>query len=558
MTERHPPRLPAARRGPQWPLLIVLSAGIVAIAALWFALTDPLGDSGGDEPQRYVEAVVGAPARINPLFAHLNDADRDLSTLIFSGLTRLGPTGEILPDLAQSWEVSEDGRTYTFNLRPGVRWHTGESFTAEDVLFTLRLLADPEVPADPTLSQLWRQVECEGPDPLTVVCRLPSPFSPFLAYTTVGILPRHALEGTEPAELFDSPFNQAPVGTGPYRLVQMDQTRAILTANEGYYLGPPQIDEVELRFYPDFATAAAALSRGEVQGLLLSPAAGPSEFDLLASTEGLRAYTATGTAATILYLNNERPPFDDRRVRQAVARAVDMDAIIGRLLPGRAIRGTSPIVPGTWAANPDLPPHERDLGQARRLLTEAGWQRAEEGPRIKDGVLLTITLMTDEDPLRGAIAEEIAGQLQEVGFQVTVVRQSATKLIQDFLIPRQYQAAIFGWEPDPDPDPYPAWHSSQVSEGGRNIAGYISDEADRVLEEARRTVDLDKRQALYYTFQQIFYEDVPSLPLYYPVYTYFVREEVEGIQMGTLFHTGSRFANIHEWSIGDRAEILGP
>lgn len=559
MSQRPPPRLPAGgRRGSQWPLLLVLTAGTIILAAAWFTLAGPLDDGGEEEPSRYVEAIVGSPARINPLFAPLNDPDRDLASLIFSGLTRLGPTGEILPDLAQSWEVSEDGLTYTFHLRPDVLWHTGSPFTAADVLFTFDLLAEPDLAADPTLSDLWRQVSCQSLDDLTVQCQLPSPYAPFLSFTTIGILPKHVLEGTDPSQLSDSPFNQAPVGTGPYRLAQIDQTRAILVANDNYYLGRPRIDEIEFRFYPDYSTAAAALSRGEVQGLLLGPAASQSDFDLLTSTSGLRAYTTNPTAYTVLYLNNERPPFDDKLVRRAVAYAVDIDAIIGNLLEGRAVRAISPIVPGTWAANPDLEPYPYDPGEARRLLAEAGWEEGENGLRIKDGTELRVTLMTDEDPLRGALADEIARQLEDVGFQVAVVRQGASQLVQDFLLPRQYQAAIFGWDPGPDPDPYPAWHSSQVADQGRNIAAYISDEADRVLEEARKTTDLDKRQALYFTFQQIFYEDVPSLLLYYPLYTYFVSEQVEGIQLGTLFNSGSRFANVHQWTLRDSGKLLGP
>lgn len=558
MSLRRQRRLSAPGHRAQWPLLIALILGIVAIIALWFTLASPLDTREGQETQRYVEAIVGTPSRVNPLFAHLNDADRDLTSLIFSGLTRLGPAGEILPDLAESWEISEDGRTYTFHLRPGVVWHTGAPFTAEDVVFTFQTLANPDVPTDPSLRSLWSQVSCQAPDDLTVQCQLPNPYAPFLAFTTVGILPRHVLEAVEPSQLFESPFNQAPVGTGPFRIVYLDQAKALLKANERFYLGRPEIDEIEFRFYPDPPTAAAALSRREVQGLLLGPAADRNDYQLLSSDSRLRAYTATRTAYTILYLNNGRPPFDSRKVRQAVARAIDFEAIIGNLLEGHGVRALSPIVPGTWAYNPDLKPPSRDLDEARRLLDEAGWKEGENGLRSKEGTELQVSLLTDEDPLRGAIAEEIARQMEEVGFQVTVVRQGASDLVQDFLLPRQYQAAIFGWDPGPDPDPYPAWHSSQIGDDGRNLAGYISEDADRVLEESRKTTDIDKRQALYYTFQQIFSEDLPSVLLYYPVYTYFVSQEVENIQMGILFHSGSRFFNVWEWSIKETGDLAAP
>ncbi len=541
----------------QWPLLTVLFLGVIAIATLGFILANPLGSSPEEQrEQRYVEAIVGSPARVNPLFAPLNDTDADLASLVFSGLTRLGPEGQVLPDLAQSWEISEDGLNYTFKLRRDVNWHTGVAFTAEDALFTYELLADPDLPSDQDLGKFWRQVSCSAPDDFTLICELSAPFAPFLAFTNIGLLPKHILEGTSAATIHDSPFNQAPAGTGPFRLAQLDQAKAILRANPTYYGERPAIDEIEFRFFPNPSTAAAALSRGEVQGLLLGPSASQEDFDLLTSTEGLRAYTTNRTRILMLFLNNSQPPFDDKALRQALALSVNVDDLISDLLGGRAVRADSPIVPGTWAYNPQLEPRPQDLKAARELLEEAGWEMTDDGVRQKDGKELRISLMTDQDPLRIAIAQEVANQLAEVGIQIAVTPQDAD-LRREFLAPRQYQAAIFGWDPGPDPDPYLVWHSSQIeSPDNGNIAGYQNEDADRVIEEARQTTDLDKRQALYYTFQQMFFEDVPSVLLYYPAFTYFVAEEVQNIELGTLFQTSSRFASATQWSTGESPELL--
>ncbi|MBF8286225.1 MAG: putative transporter substrate binding protein [Dehalococcoidia bacterium] len=552
MSHRRVPR-------PQWPLLVALFLGVISIAALWFILANPLDSSPDkDSEQRYVEAIVGSAARVNPLFAPLNDTDADLASLVFSGLTRLGPDGEVLPDLAESWDISDDGLSYTFHLKRDVTWHTGAAFTAEDAAFTYALLADPELPGDPALGQLWRQVSCSAAEEFTLLCQLPQPFAPFISYTTVGILPKHILESATGATIADSAFNQAPAGTGPYRLAQLDQTKAILRANPTYYGTKPAIDEIEVRFYPDPSTAAAALSRGDVQGLLMGPGVSQDDFDLLTSTPGLRAYTANRTAYTVLFLNNGQTPFDDKALRQAVALSINVDDIISNLLGGRAVRADSPIVPGTWAYNPQIEPRPHDTDQAKKLLDEAGWKTAEGGAiRQKEGNELRITLMTDQDPLRIAIAQEIANQLAKVGIQVVVAPQGSADLVGEFLVPHQYQAAIFGWDPGPDPDPYPAWHSSQVGPDGRNLAAYQNPDTDRMVEEARQTTDLDKRQALYYTFQQKFFEDVPSVLIYYPVFTYFVAEEVQNVTLGTLFQTSSRFADITQWTIGETPQLIG-
>ena len=542
---------------PQWPFLTVLFLGVIAIATLGFILANPLSSSPEEQrEQRYVEAIVGSPDRVNPLFAPLNETDADLASLVFSGLTRLGPEGRVLPDLAESWVISEDGLAYTFKLRRDVIWHTGAAFTAEDALFTYELLADPDLPSDPRLGQLWRQVSCNAPDEFTLLCELSEPFAPFLSFTSIGLLPKHVLEGMTAVEIFDSPFNQKPVGTGPFRLPTLNEAEAILRANPTYYDERPAIDEIEIRFFPNPSTAAAALSRGEVQGVLLGPSASQEDFDLLTSTEGLRAYTSNRTRILMLFLNNSQPPFDDKALREAVALSVNVDDVISELLGGRAVRADSPIVPGTWAYNPLLEPRPHDLDTARELLEEAGWETTDDGVRQKDGKELRVSLMTDQDPLRIAIAEMVANQLAEVGIQVAVTPQDSD-LRREFLAPRQYQAAIFGWDPGPDPDPYPVWHSSQVEPpNSGNIAGYQNEDTDRLIEEARLTTDLDKRQTLYYTFQQMFFEDVPSVLLYYPAFTYFVAEEVQNIELGTLFLTSSRFANATQWSTGESPELL--
>jgi peptide/nickel transport system substrate-binding protein len=554
-----PAPAPTSRHVPGWPFLAAILGGIAIVALASFALAGPLTGSGDPEPDRFVEAVIGSPSRVNPLFAHLNDVDRDLTALIFSGLTHLGPNGEVRPDLAQSWDIDSQGTTFTFHLRPDVTWPTGVPFSSADVIFTYSLLANPDVPNDPDVAPLWRQISCSAPDDLTVRCRLPEPFSPFLSFTTIGILPLHILENADPTTLLDNQFNQKPVGTGPYRLAQIDPVRAILTANPSYHLGPPIIDQIDLRFFPDSATAAAAMVQGDVDAVLLGPAASQPDFDAVASTYATKAYSANQTAYTLMYMNNAAPPLNNPDIRRAIALAVDSDSLIGDLLGGRAARAVSPIVPGTWAFNPDLEPYVHDPDNARQVLDDAGWRLPPDADvRQSDGVELRLALMTDQDPLRGALADEIARQLNEIGIGTTVVRQDSDELVTDFLIPRQYQAAIFGWNTGPDPDPYPAWHSSQITQSGRNLAAYLNEDADKLLEEARRVHDIDRRTAFYYDFQIIFHQDIPSLLLFYPVYTYFVSDDIDGIVLGTLFETGSRVAGIHEWSLKDSADILRP
>jgi peptide/nickel transport system substrate-binding protein len=550
-------RLDPSGHGRGWPLLAMLVAGVVLIAGILFVFADPLGGSSDDSPVRYTEAIVGSPTRINPLFVHMSDVDRDISSLVFSGLTRLDKEGRPVGDLAEDWEVAEDGLSVTFNLRSGVTWHNGEPFTAQDVAFTYGLLANPALQGDPEQATLWQSVVCTAPDDQTVACQLPEPYSPFLAYASVGILPRHILESATPESLLEDPFNEAPVGTGPYRLAVLDAASALLTANGRHHLDTPDIDEIALRFYPDSATAAAGILRGEAEGLLVDLTINPEDLDSLQSVDGLAQHPASRGAYTMLYLNNTAPVVNDPDVRRAIARAIDTDSIISALLDGRAGRTDTPILPGTWPFEPGFDGYSHDIGEARQMLEEAGWLLAEgSSVREKEGTELRIVLVTDEDPLRAAIGDLIAQQLADAGILASVVRKPSTELVRDLLLPRQYQAAIFGWDPGLDPDPYPAWHSSQALEGGRNLAGYTSDAADEVIEEGRREFDYDERKEAYIRFQQLFLEDIPSIPLFAPQSTYLMSEDVQNVDIGVLFTTASRFRNITEWAV-ERSSVVG-
>ena len=543
-------------RRSRWPLLAGLVLAIVGLSALWYATREGSGPQGPAHGGRYVEAVVGSPLRVNPLYTAFNDVDKDLATLVFSGLTKLGPDGTVSPDLAESWEVSPDARVYTFHLRQGVTWHDGTAFTADDVIFTWSVLSDPDFKGEPSLGQFWQQVGCSKQDSFTVVCELPEPFAPFLAYTTVGILPRHRLEGLSAEGLFIAPFNEQPIGTGPFILRSLNSQTALLESNPLYHWSEPVIAEIELRFFSDYGSAASAIQDEQVQGLLLSPEADPDILEQLEQDKRLQRLASLRNSYTLLYLNNRMPPLDDESVRQALLYALDREAIVADRLGGRAQLADNPIVPGTWAYSGDIQSHLYDLERARSLLAENDWRINSRGVLQKGGMELHLDVLTDDDPERVTIGLEIADQLRAVGVDASLQSQAGSDLVHNFLLPRRFQAVIYGWDQGYDPDPYPAWHSSQVQERGFNLAGYADQSVDRILSEARQTSNVEERKALYREFQQIFAEKVPSILLFYPVYNYFVAKEVRGISLGVLFEPASRFTNVHQWYI--KGNGIGP
>ncbi len=542
----------------RWPVLSGLVLAILALAAFWYGHNAVSGPRSATHGGRYVEAVVGLPSIVNPLYAAFNDVDKDLTSLIYSGLTRLGPDGTVLPDLAVGWTVGADAKSYTFRLRSGVTWHDGAPFGADDVIFTCEALRDPDFKGEPSLGLFWQQVTCTKLDDLTVRFELPQPLAPFPAYATIGILPKHKLEGMTAEGLFLSPFNEQPIGTGPFALTYMDTQRAVLRSNPAYPGGEPFIAELELRFFPDYVTATAALEERGVQGLLMGPEAPPAEQAALEGVSDLQHLVTRRNSYTLLFLNTRGPFLDDKTVRQAILYALDRPTILSSVLDSRADLANSPIVPGTWAYSENIRTYPHDPQAARDLLEKDGWQLNDMGFLEKDGQELSLSLLTDPDAARASIGQEIVRQLGEAGIHATQQTMGGTALVREYLLPRKFQMALYGWDQGPDPDPYAAWHSSQVREQGFNLAGFSDPHLDEVLTEARQTSDQERRRALYAEFQQIFAEEVPSILLFYPLYHYYVRDDVKGIEMGVLFEPSSRFDSVQQWYIKTKRAGISP
>jgi len=535
----------------RWPLFAALVLGVAAVASIWyFALSHPRGEAVPASGGRYVEGVTRAPERINPLFASANQTDADLAALVFSGLVRLGPDGTPQPDLAERWEITGNGQSYVFHLRHGVAWQDSEPFSADDVVFTYRAIASPGFRGDPALAQLMEGVVVSARDAQTVEFRLEQAYAPFLSYLTIGILPRHLLEGLDPGQLYSAGFNARPVGTGPWVLKRVSDSGVTLASNPTYYLGPPHIATLELRVYPDEAALAAALRQREIDGALLGPGAAPSDIDFLRGDRRFALHAMTGTAFNIVYFDTRSPLFSDQAVRQALWQATDVEALAAAA--GGGVRVTDSIAPGLWAhATPPEAP-DFDPGAAASALERAGWSRGSDGIRRKGDQRLAFTLSTANDADRVALANELERQWEAVGAEVTVQPLDAAVFIEQYLLPRKFEAALALIDPGGDPDPYPFWHSSQIAEPGRNLSNYSDARIDDVLERARQTTDTHRRQELYALFAGYFIADAPAIPLFAPQWTYAQETRVQGFAESLLFTPASRFSNVQDWYVRTR------
>jgi peptide/nickel transport system substrate-binding protein len=510
-------------------------------------ITSTIPSPGGT----YVEGVLGYSEKINPILAPsmvpANPVDQDLSALVFDGLTVLDGAGQVSPSLATGWEGSEDGSEYEFFLRRDVVWHDGAPFTAADVAFTVQAIQDPTFQGDPNLSELWRNVTVEQLDNHTVRFTLEEPFPSFLQYTTIGLLPAHLLSNVASADLpsHDS-STRNPVGTGMFMVESVSPDRVVLVSNPNYWRAEPYLERIEFWFYADWEGLLEDYERGAIQGLHPPTL---QHLQALVGIPSLQLYSAQSAGYGVVYLNLGReslPFFQAKEVRQALLYAVDREALIAQVLSGQGLVAHSPILPTTWAYDAAVRQYGYDPERAIGLLDASGWMDSDgDLIRDKDGVELAFTLLTSDDATMVQMAEEIAGQWRIVGVDVTIRSVNSESAIY-FVRNRNFDSALVEIELTGDPDPYPLWHSTQA-EDGQNFAGFANPEADAVMEEARLTTDPERRLELYYRFQRIFAEEVPSLLFYHPIYTYAVDEVVRDVQLSPMLHTSDRFRNIEAW-----------
>ncbi len=532
----------------RWQVIIASLGVLLLVGGLgYLALhreTVLVPDKGGT----YVEGLAGGPGCLNPILCQYNRVDTDLASLIFNGLTDINEKGEIVPDLAQSWDISEDGLIYTFRLREDVLWQDEVPFSADDVFFTIEAIRDAEFQGPFLLANLWSHVEVAEVDAHTITFTLAEPFAPFIDYTTVGILPAHILRDVKASELAESPFNLHPVGTGPFKVEEVTPEHIILAANPLFYGRKPYLERVEFKFYPDQESVLSAYRRGEVEGISRVL---PKDFAEVTKEEKLRLYSGRVSGYGLIFLNLQLPIFQEKAVRQALLMALDRQEIIDEALSGQGLVAHSPILPNSWAYHRAIKEYDYDPEGARELLEEAGWwDEDDDGVREKEGMRLEFILLTNDEPARMRAAVLVAEQLKRVGVEAKPRVAESARLVPDFLRPRRFEALLYEWWAlPPDPDPYPMWHSTQAFDNGQNYPGFDNREADELMEEARRVTDRTVRTQIYLRFQEIFAEEVPSLLLYYPVYTYAVDEKVHDVQVGPMTDSSGRFRNIAQWYI---------
>lgn len=542
----------------RWQILIVLLA-MVAIAVLLIgqqpALQPIVPDIQPATGGVYTEALIGSPGRFNPVLDFYSPVDRDLDYLLFSGLLRFDARGLPQHDLVESMGVSQDGIVYNFSLYEDAVFHDGERLTSEDVVFTIELLRNEDLPIPEDVRDLWNEVEVEALDDTTLQFRLPEAYAPFLDYLTFGILPEHLLGDLSPEEIINAPFNLNPVGSGTYRFDRLiledgEIEGVALVRFDDYYKEPAFIEQIVFSYYPDSQSALQAYQNGEIEGISYV------DSEILPSAlkeSALNIYTGRMPELTLILMNLDHPElsfFQEADIRRALLTGLNRQRMIDNLRTGQAIIADGPIFPATWAFYEGIERIPYDPDAAVDALREAGYTIPAEGGsiRAKEGQQLAFELLYPDDAEHTALAEAVARDWQRLGVGVEIRPVPYAELVSDHLEPRIFQAALvdINLARSPDPDPYPFWHQSQTT-SGQNYAKWDDRQASEYLEQARVTLDVGERARLYRNFQVRFVDEMPALPLFYPVFTYAVDERVQGVTMGPLYDTSDRFATITEW-----------
>jgi peptide/nickel transport system substrate-binding protein len=542
----------------RWQLVIIFLTGLVVGVLLLGEQPTPQQITSTPEPEKggaYTEALIGSMERLNPLLDYTNPADRDINRLLYSRLISFDARGLPQPDLAEAWGVSKDGTVYHVSLQTGARWHDGQPLTADDVAFTIDLFKQGGslIPAD--IQAFWKDVDVQALDALNLEFKLPEAYAPFLDYLSFNILPKHIFANQSPDDIANDTKNLTPVGSGPYKFDQLivedgKIAGVALSAFDGYYGQKPFIQQFIFRYYPDSASAYLAYQDGTVQGISQVPA---DILPMVLADPGLSVYSARLPELSIILFNHNDPQatfLKDPNVRRALMFGLNRQAIVDHVLNGQAVTADSPIFPGTWAFYEGNESFQFDPAKAKALLQTAGFAPVSSAdPTMKKGdTALSFELIYPDDSVSKAVALSIQSDWNAIGVKIHLTAMPYQQLMSDHLDQRSYQAALvkMNFSDSPDPDPYPFWDQAQAT-GGQNYTQWDNRMASEYLEQARTVNDLDERIKLYRNFQVLFSQDMPAIPLFFPIYTYAVDHQVQGIKIGPLYDASDRFNYVEDW-----------
>lgn len=517
-------------------LIIGVIGGIIGLSNL-FTIEKP--SFGGT----YHEGILGTPRFINPILA-FSESDHDLTKLVYNGLVRLDAQGNIIADLASEWTISEDGKIYTFFLKPNLVFHDKKPVTAYDVVFTIEAIQNPLTKSP--LRIAWTGITVSAPDAKTVVFELPRAYSGFLNQATVGIIPMHLWKNYKTYEEWQvSPLNIEPIGSGPFKITSITRSKNgtprvfYLKRFKKFGLGKPFIKKIKLSIFPNNQELIDAFKSKKIDGFISTSII----FDQLKNIK--TAVTVTESAPKIfsIFINGEKNNIlRDTNILQAMKLIAPKQEIIDSVFHGYADPLSGPL---PFFIDQSAGEDKKIL--AEQILERAGWKKnPETGIREKGTQKLDFNLATANSPELRKSADIIQKAFFDIGIQITVQSFEIGTLQESVIRKREFELLLFGQVIKHDTDIFAFWHSSQRNDPGLNITNYFNVRTDSLLDQTLAQNDRDTRMGLY---EQISRElaQGPVIFLYSPKTVFYTRNHVLGTSLPPLGQYADRFTMIYQW-----------
>lgn len=530
----------------------------------------------------YYEGVLGYPRNINPLYDLNRDVDHDLSRLIYSSLYKYDESGQLVGDLAQDI-ATDDNKSFIITIRNDVRWHSGDTLTVDDIVFTFRLITNSDY--NSPLRKNFSEVELEKVSDNQIKFTLSSAYAAFPHLLTFGIIPQSMWENVFPDSAPLTELNLQAIGSGPYKFESLlkskqgDIKEYRLVVNDDYYGAKPYIRNIVFKFYQEPGELIEALNSGDVLGISYLPL---EQRKLLLTQNSLNFNSLNSSQEDLIFFNQENNKnLSDLKVRQALALAIDKQGIVRDIFDNfyKVINGPLPI--SSFAYTDEVTKYDFNQDAANAKLDEAGWSKIEindenlgsDLPEIKaikayasstaenvygtwrfkkdskDVVtILSIKLSFVDSNKYLQVSQKIKESWEAIGVK-TILASATNAEIPNLVSSRSFEALIFGEILGGDPDIFVFWHSSQVGGKGLNISAYKNSEVDKLLEEARVAVDKSLRIEKYHQVQKIIAEELPVIFLYEKNYIYIQNKKLKGFKSTAVISASDRLAGITNWFV---------
>jgi peptide/nickel transport system substrate-binding protein len=496
-----------------------------------------------------IEGLVGAPRFINPLLATA-DTDRDLVSLIYSGLMKETIDGDVVTDLAKSYTISKDQTEYTFTLKDGLYFQDGTKLTTEDILFTINKAQDPNLKSPKRPS--FYDVEVKKISDSEIKFTLSKPYGAFLENLTLGILPKHIWENMDNNQFTLSPYNLEPIGSGPYKIAKADTVKKGLTFSSIYYDLVPfkkyasekaKIAKLTFKFYQTEDAIVTAYNGGDIESLSISV---EKIKDLNLKNEIVKTLP-TSRIFALFFNQNQAPIFANKEIRVALENITDKQEIVSETLGGYGNTIDGPFSSDSEGIA------KMTIENAKKLLEKNGW-KANKTSGIYEKTInkvkqqLSFSISTGNSPRFLKAVEILKKQWEKIGAKIDIKAFEQGDLQQNVIASRKYDSLFFGEATGRDMDMFPFWHSSQRVDG-YNIAMYTNSKADKIIEEARAILDKTNRIKKYKLFENEIENDIPAVFVYSPEYIYIIPNKIKGTSFGSIVVSGDRFTSIPSWYI---------